>query len=305
MEFLCSEEDVIGWLTSKLEDHAVYIPSEFGFKRVSSPEELRLDFPLPTVPIKSLFFPHTDILMKFGNENVVETLPNEERKIVLTKACDAYSLRILDAVFLSEPVDPYYERRRKNTIIVTVTCTKPCYGGFCRFTDVTPEGDVVIRPANGNYRVEVQNEELLPDFENFEKFRVSDEDERGEETKGLLNIDWLEDAFESEIWDEFSKFCISCGVCTYLCPTCHCFDITDSGKVRIRTWDSCQFPYFTMHTSGYNPRPEKKHRLRNRIYHKFSYFPKRYGIVACVGCGRCVRLCPSRIDIRELVLRRD
>ncbi len=305
MEFLCSEEDIVNWLASKLEEYAVYIPSEYGFERASSSDELKLNFPLPAISIKSLFFPHSDVLMRFRGKEIVEALPDEEKKIVLTKACDANSLKVLDAVFLSEPVDPYYERRRKNTVIVTVECEQMCYGGFCKDIGIEPEGDVVIRRRGKSYCVEVRNSELLPEFEKFEAC-----DEGAEETakgtkENLLNIEWLEDAFESEVWDEVSRFCISCGVCTYLCPTCHCFDITDSGRVRIRTWDSCQFPYFTMHTSGYNPRPEKKHRLRNRIYHKFSYFPQRYGIVACVGCGRCVRMCPSRIDIRELVLRRD
>ena len=312
MDFVCSEEEIRGWLASKLESFAIYVPSDYGFKRARSREDIVLNFSLPTMPIKSIFFPHTDIMMKFerkfGRTIVVESLPEEERKIVLTKACDAYSIRILDAVFLSEPVDPYYERRRKNTIFVTIACTKPCYAGFCEKLGVQPEGDVIITPLNNYYHVEVRNKELLPDFESF---RRADEKDRERAMKNriapnpALNIDWLKDAFEDEIWEEFSRFCISCGICTYLCPTCHCFDITDDGSVRIRTWDSCQFPYFTMHTSGHNPRPERKHRLRNRIYHKFSYFQQRYGFIACVGCGRCVRFCPSQIDIRELVLRRE
>ena len=118
----------------------------------------------------------------------------------------------------------------------------------------------------------------------------------------------LKDLFEADLWDDEAMSCIRCGICTYLCPTCHCFDINDEitshspleGK-RVRTWDNCQFPDFTMHSSGHNPRPDKASRLRQRIMHKFNYFVHNFGEIACVGCGRCVSYCPVNIDIREII----
>jgi len=114
--------------------------------------------------------------------------------------------------------------------------------------------------------------------------------------------------FGSSLWDEESKSCISCGICTYLCPSCHCFDMNDevdsvlplSGK-RVRTWDNCQFPDFTMHSSGHNPRPDKLSRLRRRVLHKFPYFVETQGDYMCTGCGRCVSKCPVGIDIIEIL----
>jgi sulfhydrogenase subunit beta (sulfur reductase) len=114
--------------------------------------------------------------------------------------------------------------------------------------------------------------------------------------------------FESPFWDEQSLSCIRCGICTYLCPTCHCFDINDEiasssplrGE-RVRNWDNCQFPDFTMHSSGHNPRPDRASRLRQRILHKFQYFVERYQNYQCTGCGRCVSKCPVRIDIIEVL----
>ena len=115
----------------------------------------------------------------------------------------------------------------------------------------------------------------------------------------------LEGAFEAALWKEFSQRCLGCGICTLLCPTCHCFDINDiitKGKAwRERTWDSCQYPYYTIHASGHNPRPNKNFRQRNRVYHKFLYTVKNLDMVGCVGCGRCVSGCPVNIDIVEVV----
>ena len=101
------------------------------------------------------------------------------------------------------------------------------------------------------------------------------------------------------------EFCLGCGVCTFLCPTCHCFDILDEGDSeqgeRIRIWDSCMFPLFTLHASGTNPRPGGKERMRQRIMHKFSYFLDNHDQPGCTGCGRCIRSCPVNLDIREVL----
>ena len=111
---------------------------------------------------------------------------------------------------------------------------------------------------------------------------------------------------DKAFWDKETVKCLSCGACTYLCPTCQCFTITDEGSQldgrRLRSWDSCMTPLFTLETSGHNPRPSKADRMRNRVSHKFSFYPERYdGFFSCVGCGRCVVSCPVSLDIRHMV----
>ena len=111
----------------------------------------------------------------------------------------------------------------------------------------------------------------------------------------------------AEFWEAQSGKCISCGTCTYLCPTCYCFNISDEKfgheGVRLRTWDNCMSSQFTLEASGHNPRPTKANRLKNRVGHKFSYYPSLHdGNIACCGCGRCIKSCPASVDIRAIVL---
>jgi ferredoxin len=120
----------------------------------------------------------------------------------------------------------------------------------------------------------------------------------------LAQKDMIE-LFKSPIWDEVQFACINCGACTFLCPTCWCFDIqdevyADKGE-RLRLWDSCMFPLFTLHGSGHNPRNLKTQRVRQRFMHKLKYYLDKYNSgPACVGCGRCVQACPVNIDIRQV-----
>ncbi|NLW25671.1 MAG: 4Fe-4S binding protein [Clostridia bacterium] len=114
----------------------------------------------------------------------------------------------------------------------------------------------------------------------------------------------LEVIYRSPLWRELQEKCVNCGVCTFLCPTCHCFDLTDDQKgKKVRSWDSCMFASFTKQASGHNPRPTGAERLRQRVMHKFRYFFENHGIFACVGCGRCVEKCPVNLDIREVLQR--
>jgi NAD-dependent dihydropyrimidine dehydrogenase PreA subunit len=115
----------------------------------------------------------------------------------------------------------------------------------------------------------------------------------------------LDNNFEHPFWATIHGKCLACGTCTYLCPTCHCFDISDEVKgsdgVRIRSWDSCMFPLFTKETSGHNPRTSQKERWRQRTMHKFKYYVDNFKAISCVGCGRCVMYCPVNIDIRKII----
>jgi ferredoxin len=115
----------------------------------------------------------------------------------------------------------------------------------------------------------------------------------------------LREAYEAPLWETAGQKCLGCGTCSFLCPTCHCFDITDevhggAGR-RVRTWDCCAYPQFTLHASGHNPRPNAKERWRQRVMHKFRYAVENFAVPFCVGCGRCIRNCPVSMDLRTVL----
>ncbi len=117
----------------------------------------------------------------------------------------------------------------------------------------------------------------------------------------------LDENFEHPVWQEISESCIGCSSCTFLCPTCTCFDVIEENDKynnrgrRIRIWDTCQSCLYTLETSGHNPRPAKIQRCRNRIMHKFSYYPSNYNCLGCVGCGRCIQACPVNNELRIII----
>ena len=56
-----------------------------------------------------------------------------------------------------------------------------------------------------------------------------------------------------------------------------------------------------MHASGHNPRPRQWNRFRQRVYHKFLYYPEKFGRLLCTGCGRCIDACPAGMDLIEVL----
>ena len=101
-----------------------------------------------------------------------------------------------------------------------------------------------------------------------------------------------------EFWEKIAAKCVSCGICTFLCPTCYCFDINDEKDARYRNWDCCSFSLYTQMPME-NPREEKWRRVRQKVHHKYTFYPRLFDMIACTGCGRCIRLCPVNWDITQ------
>ncbi|MFA4915410.1 MAG: 4Fe-4S dicluster domain-containing protein [Syntrophales bacterium] len=279
---------------------------------------------------KSLFFPRTETMMKYartarGIEFSMGGGEAEEAVIFGVRPCDARSFVLLDMLFDQEKYkDPYYISKREKTTVISMSCVHPPYTTcFCTSVNGSPtssEGaDVLITDIKDNYLIEIitpKGEKLLKSFGELpeagpddeaikEEIAQKAEKEIGSHIPAKEIKPILDSNFEHSFWETIHQRCLACGTCTYLCPTCHCFDINDETKgndgIRIRNWDSCMYPLFTLETSGHNPRPTQKERWRQRVMHKFKYYVDNFGEIACVGCGRCVMYCPVNIDIRKIV----
>jgi sulfhydrogenase subunit beta (sulfur reductase) len=264
------------------------------------------------------------------------------RVAIGVRPCDARALVLLDRVFASNDyMDPYYMTRREQTVIITFACPLPGIACFCTSTGGGPYdetgSDVMFMELADSYLVRIISEkgkrllrEVLPllegdsckcpcviceaddtDIKAARDVRIASEESLAANLHSNVPIEAAVDTlgrpagFSDSAWEEVYRKCLGCAVCTYLCPTCHCFDIgdevTNDRGERIRTWDSCMFPLFTLHASGHNPRPSGKERFRQRVMHKFNYFVETKDCVACVGCGRCVENCPVNLDIRQVL----
>ena len=111
--------------------------------------------------------------------------------------------------------------------------------------------------------------------------------------------------FNDPAWSELSQSCLGCGTCTFVCPTCQCYDIRDfntgHGVKRFRCWDSCMYSDFTKMSAG-QPRLTQLERFRQRFMHKLVYYPTNNdGLFSCVGCGRCLSKCPIQMNIVKVM----
>ena len=316
------------------ETMGVYIPvkkaGEVNYAVWSEGKEVSLETLKTVKSPKNMFFPQTENMMKFKTEGKtlsVENMNFEKRPFVLfgVKACDYKAIEVLDKVFLAEPVDTYYKARRDATTIVTLACSKPeesCFCGAFGIDAVAPEGDVTTW-LDENYlywQANTQKGETLTEavktlFEKGGEEEVSAQQEKTREILAKLPFaaldlsrfkpENLNELFEAKEWAEMSEACLGCGTCTFVCPTCQCFDIrdfkTNEGVLRYRCWDSCMYSDFTLMAHG-NSRTTQMQRFRQRFMHKLVDYPSQNdGLYSCVGCGRGVHKCPQRLNIVKVI----
>ena len=279
---------------------------------------------------KDAFFPQSENLYtcyKDGKKISIapEKLQEESFVVFGMKGCDVRGVKVLDKVFLAEPVDNYYAARRQHGIIVSLACGQPEESCFCKAFGIDcaePEGDVVTwltedylywKPVTEKGEaLTAQVAQLLEDADdkavNDQKAAIAAIVEKLPYANISLegwNGDALKEKFDSPLWEQLYKPCLACGTCTFVCPTCQCYDIKDydtgKGIQRYRCWDSCMYSDFTMMAHG-NNRTSQLQRFRQRFMHKLVYFPANNdGMYSCVGCGRCVDKCPSHLNILKVI----
>jgi sulfhydrogenase subunit beta (sulfur reductase) len=334
-----SAAEVNEWLESLLAaGRRVVAPAGDGglvlFRQVRSAGDVRLTGTAQARwSPKEFLFPRTETLMSYTFDadgiRLAQPPPDETEQVLFgVRPCDAAGLIRLDDVFLgSGDADQLYAERRRRTAVVSLACAAARPECFCTAVGGAPDGtdgsdaQLLPLPAPHGYLLRAltpKGRELLggpgPGWpvateEDWAQARAQAQRVAAEIGRSPIAGDLpgqLMDAFGLPVWNMLAERCLGCGICAYVCPSCSCFDISDQASAycgtRCRSWDTCTLAGFTRHASGHNPRPDQPSRYRQRVLHKFAYFPLEHdGRLMCVGCGRCVALCPVGMDIRSAV----
>ena len=323
------KEDLNKLIASVGKDGRFYGPLRGGDGVSLSPlgpdDQVALDYFNFTLPPKHLLLPRSEVICTYQGGEMTEAPVVDEKAVIFgVRPCDALSFHRLEKVFLDEKfADPYFRRRRDNSIVISLACSDPLETCFCTSVGGSPAGgegaDILAFDVGDRLLFEAvtaRGEDFMKAqadiFEepNDQDLKAREAQASGAEKKvSAVDVsgvtEKLQAQFDSPIWDTIAETCLGCGVCTYACPTCHCFGLYDEKADvkggRIRVQDSCMFPSFTLEASGHNPRTSNGQRMRQRIMHKFRYTVENFGDIFCVGCGRCILHCPVNVDVRETI----
>ncbi len=321
-----THKDVLNWLDELVAQYRIVAPKRVEgvplFRRIAAADEVAWDVVRTVVSLKTWLFPDTEVILEIekGSDGVKlnEPSPDGEQILFAVRPCDARALRSLDAMLVNhEPSDTYYARRRLRTALVGLACRQPLPDCLCTSTGGAPDDasdmDVMLFETDDGYLVQAVTERGASLLEGLTAQEASANPPKPAPFQTQVAVPepsaWPAH-FDDAYWTRLADRCLSCRICTYVCPTCRCFDVRDEvaaagpGMIhiqRLRAWDACLAETYRRAAGGHDPRPLKAQRLRNRFYCKFLYAPEDFGAVGCVGCGRCIAACPVNIDISEVL----
>ncbi len=281
-------------------------------------------------PLKAFFTGPLEKVSGYFKEGV--NLKEPENIVILgVKSCDIQGHKVQDFVFLEgQEEDSLYRVKREKAIVISGDCTdfkKVCH---CLAWEVLPYPtagfDLNLSPLNDGYIVESGSDKGYALIQQYKEYfipaketqvlaRKAKRDSLIERLKKHLTPQGLvsksevqklmKEGYAADTWQKFMLTCVECGGCNLICDTCHCFLLSDNKESdefsRSRGWDCCQYANFARVAGGANPLKTRTQRMRNRFMKKFDFFMDNMGLPACCGCGRCIEVCPGKIDIREVL----
>ena len=341
--FLIKKNDVKKLAEELAKSNTIYGPvieKETGqtfFTEVDDISDIDLEAPIPSLPPKHVVFPQIEAIMKYTyskdtKDASVKMIVEPKAKVLFgIRSCDLAGLQCLDRFYMGQEfVDEVYLEHRKRMFIVANTCTTPFEQCFCACTDSGPsakEGyDLNLTDLGTEYLIETGSDKGKELCEKMglqkaeashmeQKTAVVDKSLDSFEAKATENKAWISRVMnrittgfiKPEVWEYIGDQCFECGACSFVCPTCSCFNIEDFNHVgssteRLREWDSCSYEGYTRMAGDHNPRKPIEDRRNKRFFCKLSYSQsKKYLRPGCVGCGRCAWVCPGDIGLPNVV----
>ncbi|MBE0477907.1 4Fe-4S dicluster domain-containing protein [Candidatus Aerophobetes bacterium] len=330
------KDNFLKFVQNLVERFSVYAPVEkedfLFYEKVNQEniDKIKVDTRRAIHPLKSFFLPARRKVSEYFNSSLV----HEQQNCVIlgAKNCDLHALKISDSVYSGEKFgveykDPFYIEAREKTTLISFDCLSPDEVCFCRLVGVDPfpgegfdlnfssleEGFIIQVGSDKGEKLIKENEAL---FSAAEQNMINKRDKNRERVVKLIEKnnrefkpaksyrELIRDSDASPVWKEHSEMCVDCGGCNQICPTCRCFLLTDSKTKdkyeRHYLWDACLLTGFARVAGGANPRPYLHQRFANRLLCKFYFFPENINLDACTGCGRCIAVCPGKIDMRKV-----
>ena len=332
--YVISREQIIKMVEPMLKSHRVFTPKPrkqyFTFEEIKEKSGLKniaLEYDLTILPPKKIFFPANEVLFTLKNKKISEPKPAKPALILGAHPADIYGLLQLGEIMTSPKPDYYYLKRKEKSVIIGVSQNRHNYDFSKRwgilpghlppvfdiFLDKMPGGEYLATIGSPTGKKLVQKVKLKKAdkklIAQIKAGHIAEQEPDGQ----AYDQDTIKKAVLAsqggKIWDELEKICLGCGICTYVCPLCYCFDVEDktdysTGKcTRCRNWDACTLPTFAEIAGGKNFRPALKNRYFNWYFHKFVRGLEEYGQAQCVGCGRCSKFCPAGINVENVLDR--
>ena len=332
--YVISREQIIKMVEPALKSHRVFAPKPrrqyFTFEEIKEKSGLKniaLEYDITILPPKKIFFPANEILFTLKNQKINEPKPAKPALILGVHPADIYGLLQLGEIMANPKPDYYYLKRKEKSIIIGVSQNRHDHDFSKRwgilsghlppifdiFLDKMPDGGylaTVGSPAGKKLirkiKLKKAGEKLVAQIK---AGHIAEQEPDGQ----AYDQDTIKKAViasqDGKIWEELEKICLGCGICTYVCPLCYCFDVEDktdysTGEcTRCRNWDACTLPTFAEIAGGKNFRPALKNRYFNWYFHKFVRGLEEYGQAQCVGCGRCSKFCPAGINVENVLDR--
>ncbi len=279
-------------------------------------------------PVKSFYFKVRETVATYpGDTAFLDDDPGFV--IVGAKNCDLRGIDCLDRTFAgTEPRDPFWVSRREKALLVGADCSSPASTCFCTLLDMSPYPEAIFDLAvamvsdglvvevgseKGRKALEVDGVAVIPATE----AQIAERDENRERTRKVIEeqnrqfetkrpfVELVANGFDSSAWTKYVGRCREDAACLAICPTCHCFVLFDQSNgesnERIRVWDFCYLRGYTRCGGGHTARATGGDRFKNKYVKKFQFYPAKFDMIACTGCGRCIEACLARIDMRQVL----
>lgn len=318
-------------LSKLMKKYLVIAPQLFGdvieYSTLKKVEDLNMGFIRTKNGIKRFLFPQIETVYEIAgieDKYSVKTVKSDQQQKIIfgARSCDAHAIYQQSMVFNHEFSDSLFENRNRNAFLIVMNCIKPGEYCFCTSMGTGPFAkeryDLELTPIINGYLVESSTEKgatLLQELDQFLAVAsINQQKEKETQYKetitrfsrhyDIFKINRISERdFDSPKWEEVGASCIECGGCVYVCPTCTCFDLLDTRFIdserieQIRVWDTCLFSSFSRMAGGVNPRKTLGEKYRQRTLKKLNFTKSWYDCHHCVGCGRCIEVCPGDIGI--------